>query len=142
MPDEEQPNSADSPKEGEVVENRADKKEKQKPQVSEAFEAGMMRIFGEQDTYKPTKSQVDKMLSLQEKGMDYTHKERTMWQPRQVAELVSFILLLIFVTGLIWLILDKAPQYTGEVISVVIGLVGGGLGGYGYGSKKNKSQDE
>jgi uncharacterized membrane protein len=110
--------------------------------MTEAFQATMMQLFGEQDTYRPTPKQVDKMLALEEKGMDYMHKERTMWQPRQIAELVSFVLILLFVVVLIWIILDKAPQYTGEVISVIVGLVGGGLGGYGYGAKKSGSRDE
>jgi uncharacterized membrane protein (DUF106 family) len=111
--------------------------------MSQAFQAGMMQIFGEQDTYKPTKSQVDKMLALQEKGMDYTHKERTMWRPQQLAQLIAFIITLIFFIVLIWLILTKAPQYTGEVVTAVVSLIGGGGVGFGIGYRKGReSEDE
>lgn len=60
----------EEPKEGEVVRD-----DNTKPQVmTEAFQAQMLQIFGDGGSaYKPTEKQVDKMLALEEKGMDYTH---------------------------------------------------------------------
>lgn len=123
--------------EAEIVET----KPKEKAQLSEAFQASMLQIFGEQETYKPTKSQVDKMLALQEKGMDYTHKERTMWQPAQISQLIVLVIVLLFVIGILWVILTQAPQYTGQVVTSIIGLIGGTGIGYGIGYKKGRSSN-
>lgn len=61
------------------------KSEKSTPTVlSEAVQANLLQIFGDGgSTYKPTEAQVDRILALQEKGMDYTHDERTSVSPRQ-----------------------------------------------------------
>ncbi len=45
--------------------------------VNETVLAQMLSIAGGQHQYVPTQAQVDKLLSLQEKGMEYTHDERT-----------------------------------------------------------------
>lgn len=137
MPDE--PTKAAEKPQGELV-NQG--QSNQNGHFSEAMQAGMMQIFGDQEAYKPTKSQVDKMLALQEKGMDYTHAERTMFQPKQVLEVVVFVAILLFIAGVLTLVIFKAPQYTGEAISSVIGLLGGGGIGYGVGLKKRNSEDE
>lgn len=45
----------------------------QSQRVNETFMAHAMQIMNA-NSYTPTQAQVDKMLSLQEKGMDYTHQ--------------------------------------------------------------------
>ena len=110
--------------------------------MSEAMQAGMMQIFGEQEPYKPTKSQIDKILSLQEKGMDYTHKERTMWQPKQVMSLIVFVIVIIAILGLVALTAWLAKEYIGQVITGAIAFVAGGAGGYGFANRKQRSEDE
>ena len=74
--------------------------------IDETVTAHLLQIFGNQSQqYTPTQSQVDKILELQEKGMDYTHDERTHFSPKQWMNLgVLFItvsaLLLVFLSCL------------------------------------------
>lgn len=111
-------------------------------QVSEAMQAGMLQIFGDQEPYKPTKAQVDKMLALQEKGMDYTHKERTMWQPRQVSNLIVFSIIVFALLGIIALTAWLAKEYIGQVITGTVAFLAGGAGGYGFANRHKQSDDE
>lgn len=112
--------------------------------IDETVTAHLLQIFGNQSQqYTPTQSQVDKILELQEKGMDYTHDERTHFSPKQWMNLgVLFItvsaLLLVFLSCLFF-----AKEYLGEVVSGIVGLLAGSFGGYGLGSRPRvKSSDE
>lgn len=107
------------------------------PQMNESMVANIMQMtLGRQ--YIPTSEQVDKLLALQEKGMDYTHKERTSYLPSQVLEFWAFFVIIAILALIFTLTILLAPQYLEQVASGIIGLIGGGLGGYGYGVKKSK----
>jgi hypothetical protein len=101
----------------------------------------ILRIFNAQNQYEPTQAQVDKILLIQEKGLDYAHQERMRVSPKQKIELVLFlaglfVLVLIFVLCLLY-----AKEYLGEIVSGIVGLVAGVLGGYGYGKSQQEAQD-
>lgn len=114
----------------------------EKPLIDETVTAHMMQVFGEQNKqYIPTQAQVDKILALQEKGMDYTHKERTTWSPKQTIELIVFAIIIITLIGIFTLTLFYAKEYLGEVISGMVGLLAGGAGGYGYGRSHAKNSN-
>lgn len=120
-----------------------DSKIPEKPIIDEVVTAHMLRIFGDQkQQYVPTQSQVDKILALQEKGMDYTHKERTNSSPKQKIELIIFIVIIIVILIIFSLSLFFAKEYLGEIISGIAGFLAGGAGGYGFAKSKNKNNDE
>jgi len=113
----------------------------EQPGVTEEMGIQMMRLFGSQNQYQPTQAQVDKILALQEKGMDYTHQERTKISPKQLSGLIVLgvavaVLLAIFFSCLFW-----AKELLGEVVAGMVGLLTGGIGGYGIG-KSTEKKDE
>lgn len=106
------------------------------PVIDENATAHMMQIFGSQaQQYMPTQAQVDKILALQEKGMDYTHKERTEYSPKQKTELTMFIIVLFVMLIIFILSLFFAKEYLGEIISGTVGFLAGGAGGYGVATR-------
>lgn len=116
------------------------------PIINENVTAHMMQIFGNSSQqYIPTQTQVDKILELQEKGMDYTHKERMQdkehFSPREKKDLIMSI----FIVGVLLVILILsmifAEQYVGEVMIGTLGFLVGGAGGYGIGRSKDISED-
>lgn len=113
----------------------------QPPQVTEHFMATAMQIMNS-NQYTPTQGQVDKMLALQEKGMDYTHKERTNFTPHLITTICGFAFFTIIIVGLFIFCIFYAPQYASQILSGAIGLLTGGIGGYGYANKKNKQNED
>ncbi len=108
------------------------------PQVaSESFMAHAMQIMSS-NQYNPTQAQVDKMLTLQEKGMDYTHSERTHFSPQLISTLIVLGGLALIIVGLFVFCVFYAPQYASMIISGAVGLLTGGAGGYGYGTRNKK----
>ena len=113
-----------------------------KPIVSEAVTAQMLQIFGDQGgRYKPTEAQVDKILALNEKGMDYTHKERTSFSPTQKIEVGVFVSVVIALVAILWIVVSKAPDYLGETITGIIGFLTCGFGGYSFAKTRNSRGD-
>lgn len=107
------------------------------PVIDETVTAHMMQIFGNQSQqYMPTQAQVDKILDLQEKGMDYTHEERTKFSPIQKTDLIVIIVVIITFLIIFALSVFYAKEYVGEIIAGMIGVLTGGLGGYGMGRSK------
>lgn len=107
------------------------------PVINENVIAHIMQIVGSQ-SYQPTQAQVDKMLAMQEKGMDYTFKERNTFTADRITKL---IVLVVFV-GIYVFSVYTVPQYVGEIISGMIGFLTGGIGGYGYAQSRRKSLKE
>ncbi len=113
-----------------------------RPLIDETVTAHLLQIFGNQgQQYVPTQAQVDKIIGLQEKGMDYTHKERTNFSPKQKIEVGVFAGVMVVLVGMFIFSVYKVPEYSGEIISGLIGLISGGIGGYGYGSKKKGKEE-
>lgn len=111
-------------------------------QMSETFMASAMQIMSA-NSYTPTQAQVDKMLSLQEKGMDFTHHERTHFSPQLISTLLAVGGLALIIVGLFVFCVFYAPEYASQIIALGIGLITGSVGGYGYGSRaKKKNGDE
>lgn len=110
-----------------------------RPLIDETVTAHLLQIFGNQSQqYVPTQAQVDKIIGLQEKGMDYTHQERTCFSPKQKIETGVFVLVVFLMVGMFVFSVYKAPQYTGEILAGIIGFFGGGLSGYGYANSKKR----
>ncbi len=108
-------------------------------QNSNSFNVLVSQAMGSLDAYKPTKEQVDKMLSLEEKSMDYTLKDRSRafeqlkFESRN--EMIYFFSAVLLILG----IMVFQPNYTSQAISLLFG----GLGGYGFASQKqNKSNGD
>lgn len=115
----------------------------EKPIINETVTSHMLRIFGNQaGQYVPTQSQVDKILALQEKGMDYTHHERTNSSPKQKAELIMFMTIIGVMVIIFILSLFFAKEYLSEIISGTAGFLAGGAGGYGFAKSKNKNNND
>ncbi|MCK4635333.1 MAG: hypothetical protein KAT32_00565 [Candidatus Moranbacteria bacterium] len=120
-----------------IVESSNDQKCNDVPVIDETVTAHMMQIFGNQSQqYMPTQSQVDKVLDLQAKGMEYTHEERTKFSPIQKTELTVIIVVIITFLIIFTLSIFFAKEYVGEIIYGMIGILTGGLGGYGLGRSK------
>ncbi len=127
-----------------IVESSSDEKRNDMPVIDETVTAHMMQIFGNQSQqYMPTQSQVDKVLDLQAKGMDYTHEERTKFSPVQKIEVTVIIVVIITFLIIFALSIFFAKEYVGEIISGMIGVLTGGFGGYGLGrSKKDDNNSD
>ena len=102
----------------------------------ESLQAALLQVAGQGDAYRPTESQVDKILALREKGMDYTYKENTQISPRLKAQIGIFVFVVVVLLIILAGVLYFAKDYFGEVLSGIIGLLTGGLGGYGLASSK------
>jgi len=113
------------------------------PIIDETVTAHMARIIGNQSSqYIPTQAQVDKILSLQEKGMDYTHEERTVCSPKQKIQLTMFMVIIIVLIIIFTLSLFYAKEYLGEIISGTVGILAGGIGGYGIAGRYKNNNDK
>jgi hypothetical protein len=99
----------------------------------------MQIITGNQ--YNPTTEQVDKMLALQEKSMDYAHKDIHTFLPKDILEIGKFIFVILVGVGLFVFATYEAEEYLSEIASALLGLLAGGGIGYGYGSKKRNNGD-
>jgi hypothetical protein len=104
-------------------------------QSEETFKALAMKAFTS-DQYRPTEKQVDKMFQLQEKAMDYTHKERTQVLPQhkfdRLVEFTMFLISIIFLGIIFIFVILKKPEYTDLVITSIVAFIGG----YGLGNTK------
>lgn len=117
---------------GEVVDTCSEK-----PLIDENVTAQILQIFGNQSNqYVPTQAQVDKILDLQEKGMDYTHEERKNFSPKQKMEITFFLSAVVILVVVFVLCLFFAKEYVGEIVSGLIGFIAGGAGGYGIAKSK------
>lgn len=99
----------------------------------------MQIITGNQ--YNPTTEQVDKMLALQEKSMDYTHKDTHTFLPKDILEVGKFVFVILVGVALFVFATFFAEEYLGEIASALLGLLAGGGIGYGYGAKKRNNGD-
>lgn len=108
--------------------------------VSETFIAHAMQLMTA-NSYTPTQAQVDKMLSLQEKGMDYTHNERIHFSPQLISTLIVFAVLAAIIVGLFVFCVFFAPQYASQIITAAVSLATGAFGGYSYGTSKSRKKD-
>lgn len=86
--------------------------------------------------YKPSEKQVDKILELREKAMDYTFKERTSLHPKDILKTITLFGVILSFLIILWITVENAPEYTDAVIASIISLVGGGFTGYGLGRSK------
>jgi hypothetical protein len=91
------------------------------------------------NSYQPTEKQVDKLLELREKSMDYISKERTSLLPKDVLKFLTLIAFLIALLVIFIFVILKTPEYTETVLVGIIGFIGGGVGGYGIGSKNSNT---
>jgi hypothetical protein len=93
----------------------------------------MQKVLGTDRTPDFTKEQVDELLSQKREITGYIHddKKRDSWDSK-----FYLVILLTFVLLFSCLVLWKKPDLFNEVLSFLTGAFGGGLGGYGLGSKK------
>jgi hypothetical protein len=136
----------DQASQGEVVQNNT-KPNNETPshpgQISEAFQAQLLQIYGNQGGgYRPTRQQVDKILALQEKGMDYTHKERMNVTAKQKVDMFLFGGVVVALIVIILIVAWKAPDQIGLAITGAIAFLTGGAGGYSIGKSKKKADDD
>jgi uncharacterized ion transporter superfamily protein YfcC len=130
---------------GQIVESQpvpSGQQPSDRPLIDETVSAHIMQMFGNSQQYQPTQAQVDKILSLQEKGMDYTHEERTCFSPKQKIELAIFVCSIIVLVLVFLHTLWYAKEYLGEVIASIVGFLAGGSAGFAYAKTGSKKRDE
>ena len=111
------------------------------PQMNERVVAQMLEIStGKQ--YIPTPGQIDRMLSLYEKDMDYTHEENKTYLPKDILGFITFLVIIAVVLAVFIFSAFYAKEYLGEIVSAILGLVAGGAGGYSYGMSKFKKKNK
>jgi hypothetical protein len=93
----------------------------------------LQKVLGADNTPDFTKEQVDELLSQKREITGYIHEDKKRYSSdNKLYFLGIFIFILLFSGLVLW----KKPESFGEVLSFIAGLFGGGLGGYGLGSKK------
>lgn len=85
------------------------------------------------DTPNLSETQVDEVLAQRKEIAGFVHEDR-----KRESFDTKFILIgiLIFVLLFSCLVLWKKPDVFSEVLSLIVGLFGGGAGGYGLGKSK------
>lgn len=88
----------------------------------------LQKIAGEDGASDLSESQVNEVLAQRRQVTDYIHKDRE----RESFDLkfylvIILVFILIFSGGVLW----RKPDAFSEVLSLLIGLFGGGFGGYG-----------
>ncbi len=115
---------------------------KELPVIDETVTTHLLQMFGNQtQAYMPTQAQVDRILELQEKEMDYAHEERRHLSPRQKVQLFAFFVITTVFLVLFFACLFYAPEYLGEVITGAIAFAAGSAGGYGLAKSKDTPTD-
>lgn len=109
----------------------------QPPVQNETVTAHLMQIMGA-NRYRPTEAQVDKMLALQEKGMDYTYNERTKFNAPLIYNLIIILIIIVSAGAAFVFTAIKIPQYLDVVIAGLISFLTGGAGGYGLGRSQSR----
>lgn len=89
--------------------------------------------------YNPSSAQVDRFLDLQEKGMDYTHKDNHTFLPKDILEAGKFVFVVMVIVGVLVFSTFYAKEYLGEIISGIFGLLAGGGVGFSIGSSRQKN---
>ncbi|MDQ5953199.1 MAG: hypothetical protein QG551_427 [Patescibacteria group bacterium] len=91
----------------------------------------LQKVIGT-DSFNPTEQQVDEVLSQRRQVLSYVHEDR---KQESTDKKFYFTLTLVATTVIILLVLFFAKEYLTQVLSLIIG----GLGGYGIG-KTQKDQ--
>ena len=104
--------------------------------INERTVAAMLQITTGRAA-SPTPGQVEKMLGLFEKNMDYQHKENMAFLPKDILTVGCYVLALLILLSIFILCVFFAKEYLGEIVSGFLGLAAGGGLGYGFGMRKN-----
>lgn len=94
-----------------------------------------------QTSYKPTEAQVDKILLLEEKKMDYAYKSQMTIPAKYKWDYYKDLIYLALSISVLCLVLIYKPEFTTEVLTLVIGLLGGGAVGYTRGKDSVKDKN-
>lgn len=68
--------------------------------------------------------------------MDYTHQERTKFTAPLIYNLIVLLIVIVSVGAVFVYTSIYIPQYMDVVLTGLISLLTGGIGGYGFGSRK------
>lgn len=92
----------------------------------------LQKIIGQDSTPDLTSEQIDKIIDQRSTIASYVHadKKRDSFDYKFVL-IVILLFILLFSALVLWKYPDTFPQ----VLSLIIGLLGGGAGGYGLGTK-------
>jgi len=85
------------------------------------------------DTPNLSEKQVDEVLSQRRKIAEFVHEDRQRDSYDMKFYLIGILLFVLLFSGLV---LWKKPDVFSEVLSLIVGLFGGGVGGYGIGKTK------
>jgi hypothetical protein len=106
-------------------------------QPSPTFSLLIQQAMGNPNAYKPTKEQVDKILALDEKTIDYTREDKKDAFSKYKIENKKEIFYFITVLGVLALVVIFKPEYSSQALSALLG----GLGGYGFRNQKEPVKD-
>ena len=114
----------------EKIEEKADRRDETSQQFSVLFQ----KIMGLENTPNFTKEQIDELLSQRRQIAAYIHEDRKTDSYDTKFYLVAIIAFILFFSGLV---LRMKPEIFSEVLSLIVGLLGGGAAGFGIGKIKN-----
>lgn len=112
----------------EKVEEKVEKRD----EVSQQFNVLLQKMIGE-NSPNFTKEQVDEILSQRREIAGYIHKDRKTESYDGKFYLIVIISFILIFSGLV---LWAKPDIFSQVLSLIVGLFGGGIGGYGFGKSK------
>ena len=93
----------------------------------------LQRVLGTDEAPALSAEQVDELLSQKREITRYIHEDRERESADNKWYFAGILLFILIFSGLV---LKQRPDLFSEVLSFLAGLFGGGLGGYGFASKK------
>lgn len=106
----------------------------QSEETSQQLSILLQKITGAENTQVFTEEQTNEILSQRRKITEYVHEDRKRDSYDGKFYLVVVVL---FVFAFSALVLHLYPEVFSQVLGLVIGLFGGGAGGYAIGKSKN-----
>jgi hypothetical protein len=124
-----EPNQLSNLPENQILDSQA--------QPSPTFSLLIQQAMGNPNAYKPTKEQVDKILALDEKTIDYVREDKKEAHSKYRLDSQKEIFYFITIIGILLIIIIFKSEYTSQALSVLLG----GIGGYGFRGQKESSKE-
>lgn len=105
----------------------------EKKETEQQLSILLQKVIGNDNTPSLNESQISEVLSRRSQISEYIHEDRKRESYDSKFILIGIFLFILIFSGLV---LWKKPDIFSQVLSLIVGLLGGGAGGYGIGKSK------